>query len=64
MRKTTARVNYSKIENKKGVTENVFTGLKQKSKVRIKHFKVKVTGVYYVWGSMGYQGTSILLLTF
>ena len=58
------RVNYSEIENKKDVTDNVFRGLKPKSKVGMNHFKLKVTGVCYAWVSMSYQELAICYLRF
>ena len=34
---------YSRIENSKEATNKVFTDLKEKSKVRMKYFKIKMT---------------------
>ena len=39
-------------------------GLKARNDVRMNHFKVKMTQVYYVFDSRNYQGISKFLLAF
>ena len=40
----------------------MFRGLKARSKVRMMHFKIKMTGVTYVIASRGYERTRKLPL--
>ena len=46
---------YSKIESNKKATDKVFRCLKARGNVRMNHFKVKMTRVYYVFDLRGYQ---------
>ena len=55
---------YSKIEKYKEATDKIFRGLKAISKVRMNHFRVKMTRVYYASNLRGYQGISNLPLAF
>ena len=45
MAKIRVRVNYSEIENKKEVTDNIFRGLKPKSKLANEHFSLSFNGL-------------------
>ena len=54
--KNTVFVICLKIGNDNEATKMEFSDLKARSKVRMKHFKVKMTGVCYVWVSKGYHG--------
>ena len=44
-----------KIENSHEAISKEFRDLKARSKVGMKHFHFKMTGVWYVWVSTGYK---------